>query len=57
METQINMKPPCCVVGLHKREQGPTGDKGIPGLSQGDEPDPVSHQDGGQCGRAAAGDI
>lgn len=45
------------VVGLHKCEQGSSSAKGLPRLSKGDELDPVSHQDGGQCGGGAAGDI
>lgn len=45
------------VLGLHKCEQGPSSDKGLHRLSEGDEHDSVSHQDGGQSGRNPAGDV
>lgn len=45
------------ILGLHKCEQGPSSNKGVPWISKGDEHGPVSHQDGGQCGRTAVGNI
>lgn len=56
---QLNV---CCslcpfALGLHKREQGRTSPEGLSRPGEGDEHDRVSHQDGGQPGGDAAGDI
>ena len=45
------------VSGLHQREQSSSANKGLCGFTESDEPDSVSHQDGGQFGWTPVWDV